>query len=375
MFESSIKLGTIMGIHVRLSRSWILVFGVTALLMSEYVRMEFPAWNPFQRYLWGLAASLLFFFSVLLHELGHSLAARFFGIRAQSITLHPFGGIAKLAREALTPVEEFWIALSGPGVNLLFGGLLAVLGLLTATTYKGVSFLMHEVSTINFVFGAFNLLPGFPLDGGRTFRALIWWLTKDYRKATQYAAVSGQILAALFMMFGIFFVFEKQGLGFIWFVMGLYLLSAARTGYEQAELRELLRTITVNDLGWEELPQVSKTLSLLEFLAQFDFGMRDRSFLVMDGQVIVGVVSLQEARLAHEQNQLTGEPIPTLADLMTPIERFERISPQTDLGSVVEKMEYSEVSLLPVVANNEFQGFVGREAITNIVRQRFGHET
>lgn len=371
LMDSAIGIGKILGITLRLHRAWIFVFLLFTFVLAGQVAGRFPGLNSFVQYGWGVVAALLFFISVVAHELGHCLASRAVGIRVHSITLHPLGGMARLAREANKPGEEFWIALAGPVMSCVLGVMLFQVAE-RAIAPGAAQFVVREIGLINILLAVFNLLPSLPLDGGRLFRAIAWWVTKDYRKATRATAWVGQGIAALTLMIGLALLFSgKVGYAFWLVLFGVYLIMAARTGYQQAQLREALRTITVGELGWEDLPQIPMGMSLAEFLAYYDFGVRDRAFLAMNGQVIGGVVTLADARRLHE-SAFTGTP--TVRDAMQPIERFERISPQTDLVSVFEKMEFAGVAHLPVVANNEFQGFIGRDAVVNLIRERLGSD-
>lgn len=372
--SSSVELGTFRGIHVRVSRAWAFIFLVVTLLLAERAASEFPAWTPGKRYSWGLCASLLFFLSVLIHELSRGLVAQANGIQVHSVTLQPFGGLARFAREALKPIEEFWIALTGPLVSLMTGAILLILAFMTETQLKSFSFMLREIGAINILLGVFNLLPGFPLDGGRVLRSAIWWFTGDFRKATYVATRFGQGVAGLFLFVGIFLLLEKRGLGLLWVLFGLYLFGAAWNGYRQAELRERLRAIHIQDVGWDELPFVPADQTATEFLDIHDFGARNRLFLVLNGEVIAGIITMELLRLLRSTLEEKDLQTVRLRDYMLPIERFERISPETDVVVALEQMEFANVPCLPVVKDNELQGFVSREAILEIIRQQFEDE-
>jgi len=247
--EASVKLGRIWGIPIGLHTSWFLVFGLlTWTLSTGYFPLEYPHLSPWLHVILGVVTSVLFFGSVLGHELGHAAIALRNRIPVKSITLFIFGGVAQISREPRTPGAEFRIAIAGPLVSfalaLFFGGVWLVSRSLPILAAPGV-YLMR----INFILAVFNLIPGFPLDGGRVLRAIVWALTKSFRQASQAAAFSGQLIAFGFIGFGIFTIFRGQLLNGAWLVfIGWFLQNAAASTYSQTNLQHAMEGITVGEV-------------------------------------------------------------------------------------------------------------------------------
>ncbi|HZV60664.1 MAG TPA: site-2 protease family protein, partial [Candidatus Eremiobacteraceae bacterium] len=206
---SGLKIGRILGIPIYIHTSWIFIFGfITWSLAVQYTQAH-PHWSTAQHWTTGVLTSLLFFASVLFHELSHSVVAQHYKIRVISITLFLFGGVARIAREPAKPSQEFNIAIAGP----LASGLLAVvfLGITLFYPYEEMTgALAFLLGWTNASLALFNLLPGFPLDGGRIFRAIVWGVTKDYSRATRIAGGSGQLVAYGMIAYGAWRAFHAD---------------------------------------------------------------------------------------------------------------------------------------------------------------------
>lgn len=186
MFKSQIRLGKLLGFPIAVDISWLLIFVlVTASLAFSYFPQRYPNWSTGLSLTMGILTSLLFFTSVLLHELGHSLVARSYGTPVSKITLFIFGGVSEITEEPKTPKEEFTMALVGPLVSLGLGVLFGLLYFATRGVSEPVAALGLFLGGINVALGVFNLIPGFPLDGGRVLRSILWGATKDLVKATR----------------------------------------------------------------------------------------------------------------------------------------------------------------------------------------------
>ncbi len=245
--KSSLRLGAIAGIEIGVHHTWLLAVGlITWSLATMLFPSYYPRWDARAYWLVGAVAALLLFVCVLLHELSHSLVARALGMPVAGITLFIFGGVSNIRGEADEPGDEFWMAVVGPLTSLALAGLawLLALGLRHAGT--PVVAVLNYLATVNFLLALFNLVPGFPLDGGRILRSLLWAVTGDLRKATRIAARIGQAIAALFISGGVVLSFQAP-LNGIWLVfIGWFLLSAA-----QASTRQL----TPSAIGYLQPPQ------------------------------------------------------------------------------------------------------------------------
>jgi Zn-dependent protease len=227
------------GIPLRVHVNWFLVMGLfTWSLSAAYLPFRYPEWNPHYHWLVGSIASLLFFGSVLAHELGHAIVANREGVKVNSITLFIFGGVAHIANEPPDADSDFRIVVSGPFASITLGAGFYILGLLT-TTLPPVSEISIYLAYMNFLLAIFNLIPGFPLDGGRIFRALIWKISGDYVKATRWATAGGFGIAILFALLGFGVIYAGSIFAGIWMVfVGGYLGFVARESYFQAKLTD-----------------------------------------------------------------------------------------------------------------------------------------
>jgi Zn-dependent protease len=365
--QVNIKLGRIFGIPVGLHASWFLIFGlVTWSLALGYFPAEYPALSPAAYWLLGALTSILFFGSVLLHELGHSLVALRNGIAVRGITLFIFGGVAQIGQEPDTPGAEFRIAIAGPltslGLALLFGALWLLdrpIPYLAAPTMW--------LARINLILAAFNLIPGFPLDGGRVLRAIVWQITGSFQRANQVASISGQVVAAGFIGVGVFIVLGGNLFNGLWLIfIGWFLQNAAAATYAQAGLKEQLRGITVGQLMTRDHPRVSTGASLQEVIEDQILASGQRCFLVVDDGHLVGVLSLRDVAAVPKAERGST----TVAQAMVPWERLSRVSPDTELMDALQEMDDRQVAQLPVVVGDRVLGMISREHLLHYVRIR-----
>jgi Zn-dependent protease len=222
MFGKTIKIAKLFGIDILVDFSWLIIFVLVTFSFGNTFLLFFPQINFPLVFLYAVVSALIFFTSVLLHELGHSVLAKRYGITVPSITLFIFGGIASIQEEPKKPKDEFMIALAGPLISLALGiGFIALAFLNLPTIYL---LIFQLLGSINLMLAFFNLLPGFPLDGGRILRSLIWTKTGDFKKATYYAARSGQIIAGFVIAGGIIQLFFTGSFGSIWLIIVGYFL-------------------------------------------------------------------------------------------------------------------------------------------------------
>jgi len=246
---ASLRLGKIFGIPIEINVSWLLIFALITYILADLFGQSQLTWSATQR--WGVAAvtSVLFFMSVLAHELTHSVVAERWGIPVRKITLFIFGGVSQLAHEARRPLIEFTIAVVGPLSSLALSGIFAGLWLLLRDASSALGAVLLILAWVNLSLGVFNMLPGFPLDGGRVLRAAVWGLTGSYWRATQVAARAGQFVGLSMIAGGIVLMFFTGGLQGAWMALiGAFLFSAATTSYRQEREKERLKEFTVGQV-------------------------------------------------------------------------------------------------------------------------------
>ena len=371
MIRNALRLGKIFGIEIGLDYSWFVVFALVTWTLSAFVFPSFyPAWPLATYWLTGLLASLLFFASVLAHELAHSVVALRTGLPVRSITLFIFGGVAQIAREPSRPAQEFLIAIAGPIMSIslgLFFGLFA----LVAHPGSPLAALSGWLSRINFLLALFNLLPGFPMDGGRVLRALLWRATGDLLRATRVASWTGRGIAYLIMLAGVLMAFLLgDWLSGLWFVfIGLFLDNAATSSYQQLALREMLHHHTARELLalQRELLSVPPELTLEQLVREYILTTGKRCFPVVGpyGRLL-GIVTL------HHVKEIPQEawPAVTVAEVMTPVERAIKVSPDEPLDKLLEQMSVDGVNQVLVVQDGRLVGLISRDQLVEFIKTR-----
>lgn len=376
------QIGRIFGIPIHVHASWLFVFFfVTWSLATGYLPDMLPGLSE-PRY-WGMGgvAALLLFASVLLHELGHSLVALRYRIPIGQITLFIFGGVAQMRKEPPHPRAEFLIAIAGPIVSFLLAGvciaLVALLESLPAgTSVQGLTALGGLLGMVNTQLGLFNLLPGFPLDGGRALRAGLWAWSKDFYRATSQAALVGLLFGIGFGLFGAFLlvgaltgtlssaVASSGG----WIVLlGAFLFSAARGSRKQAAIRASLVTVSVRDLMVNNVVALSPDISLEEAVNRYFLPYGYGGFPVVQDEKLMGIVAVRDVQTVN--NSLWASR--RIADVMQTSHDEMVVSPDATAIQALEKMISSGAERLIVVQGGELLGLLTRASIGNFIEQRY----
>jgi len=370
MARNALHLGRIWGIEIGLDYSWFVVFAlVTWTLSAHYFPLSYPFWSPNTYWLVGLLTSLLFFASVLAHELGHSLVAIRSGIPVRSITLFIFGGVARIVREPTRPLQEFWIALAGPAVSVTLGVLFGAIAVGLPDPQAPLAALAGWLSTINFVLALFNLIPGFPLDGGRVLRAVLWGISGDLLKATRAASWVGRAVAYLFILGGIvlFFMGPQYWLNGIWLAfIGWFLEHAASTSYRQLALRELLSGHVARELLVSDPPWVPRDLTLDRLVDEYILRTGRRCFPVVETDKLLGIVTLHHVKGVPPSARASTK----VEAVMTPLEETVKVAPDETLSSLLEQMTADGVNQVLVVQGERLLGLVSREQLLEFIRTR-----
>lgn len=248
--RGSIRIGKIFGIPIGLHYSWFVIFGIVTFSLSYYIYPDsYPGWSNSMYWLIGIITSLLFFCSVLAHELSHSLVSRRNGVPIKSITLFIFGGVARISRESSRASGEFKMAIAGPLSSMVIAGIFTVIWLISRNSNEPVAALSSWLAYINGSLAVFNMIPGFPLDGGRVLRSILWGATRNYRRATRIATRIGQGVAYLMIIGGLVIAFKYDWLSGIWLAfIGWFLNNAATASFSQVTLREGLGNFTAGDV-------------------------------------------------------------------------------------------------------------------------------
>ncbi len=366
--HASVRLGRIRGIPVGLHSSWFLIFALVSWSLARgYFPPAYPGLPQPAYWLLGALTSLLFFLSVFLHEMGHSAVAQRNGIPVSSITLFIFGGVAQIAREPDHPGTEFRIAVAGPVVSLLLFVLFAGLYALD----RQIPYLAapsRYLANINLILALFNLIPGFPLDGGRVLRAAVWAATGDFQRATRAAAFTGQVVAFAFMGIGLFTIIGGQVFNGLWLILiGWFLQNAAAASFAQVTVQQSLRGVSVGQVMNRDCAQVPGYLPLERIVEDRVLAGGQRCFFVTDNARLLGMLTLRDlARVPREEwNRVPASQV------MVPWERLFKVGPSDPLLNALKTMDDADIAQLPVVDEvGRILGSLSREEIMRYLRTR-----
>lgn len=361
------RIGTIWNIPISLHVSWFIIFGLLSWsLATGYFPLEYTQLSSISHWILAVVTSVLFFSSVLAHELGHSYIALKRQIPVKGITLFIFGGVAQISQEPRSATDELRVAIAGPLVSLFLAGVFALIWLLDKTIPVLAAPSIYLLR-INLILALFNMIPGFPLDGGRVLRAIVWKITGSFHKATQVASVSGQIVAFGFMGIGAIIMLSGQVFNGLWMVfIGWFLQNAAASAYSQLSVQESLKRVKVSDVMSKDLVKVPSLTPLSRLVDENILASGQRTFFVADNGSLLGMVTLRD--IVEVPKTLWG--FTTIGKIMRPFQRLLTVSPQTDLLVAMQQMDNANVAQVPVVDSNNLVGMLSREQIVRYLRLR-----
>ena len=366
--DKGIKLFKVFGIQISLNYSWFIIFGLIAWSLAQgYFPQMRPNLSLTTYWLMGLITALLLFISVLLHELSHSYVAMASGIEIKGITLFIFGGLARISREPSDARTEFKIAIAGPAVSL-------ALALVFWLTSRGVDFLMpgsvissifYYLFLINGILVAFNLIPGFPLDGGRLLRAYLWNRTDNIKEATRIASRVGKWFALLLIFAGFANIITGRLLNGIWFVfIGMFLQQAAAESYQVVVLQHSLAGVKVRDLMTSNVIAVDELLSIAELVEGYFFKYRYTSFPVVSGEELRGIITLKVVKKLPREEWAYKQ----VRDIMSGVSSDAVLHPDESVVDALRKMTTEERGRLPVVESGRLKGILARNDIMSLFK-------
>lgn len=372
MFRGGIPIGKAFGISLRLHYSWFLIFVlVTWALAAVYFPSTHPTWSLALKIGVGVITSILFFGSVLFHELMHSIVALREGIQIQAITLFFLGGVSQMTGEPKTAGDEFRMAAAGPFSSLVLGGLfLGIYYLLrgfTSETAQIIAAISQYLGLINILLGVFNLIPGFPLDGGRVLRSLIWWRSRNLQSATRIASNIGRVIGFLFIIGGIFLAFTGNFFNGIWLVLiGWFLETAASSSYKQLMLQEMLKGHIASEVMSRDCTVVPPDITIEHLVDEHILSSGRRCFPVVSGDRTEGLVTLSSIKSVPSDAR--GRTL--VRDAMTPLSQVKSVSPNEDLSNVLQILSENDINQVPVVWENKIVGIVARDNLINFINTR-----
>lgn len=355
-------IGRVLGIPIRIHFSWLIVFGLISWLLSSRYFPQVTPDLPFVSY-WvsGVLAALLLFTSVAFHELAHSWVAQKYKVKIESITLFIFGGVAQLKGEPPHARAEFWIAVAGPLSSFLLS---VVFFFLTINTTGGSKALFAYLARLNLILGIFNLIPGFPMDGGRVLRSVIWRKKKDYFYATQKASSVGRGIALFLIFFGIFSIFTGRPDGIWLMFVGWFLYSAAQASYQQATLQEILSGIKVKDIMVREMQTLDPSISLDEAVDRYFLRYGYGGFPVMDRGKFLGILTLKEVKNVPREDWGRVK----VSEVYVPHESRWEVSPEADVMKALELMIREDKGRIIVADRDQIVGLITRNGIARYIQ-------
>jgi Zn-dependent protease/CBS domain-containing protein len=364
------KIGRLAGIDLAIHPSWLLIaFLITFSLADAFFPSAIPGWTTGQYWLLGAATAVLFFASILAHEFSHALLARRFGLEVAGITLFIFGGATTVEGDARSPREEALIALAGPIASIVLGA--ALLGAAALVDAREPSVLLSWLGFINVVLGVFNLLPAYPMDGGRVLRAILWRLRGEPNAATRQAAIVGRAIGYLMVVGGVVWVLRSGDIGSgLWLALvGWFLATAAEATMQQAGVERSLSGVRVRDAMDAAPAAVSPNESVADLVSERMLRGDDRSFLVRhaDGG-LAGMVTLGDVKRLPRESW----PDARVTDIMTRFDDLATIGPEEPLADALRLLQQREVGQLPVLESESREpvGLVTRRGILRLIEAR-----
>jgi Zn-dependent protease/CBS domain-containing protein len=350
--------------------SWIFIFGLITYSFADesgLLHEFYPEWTAGQRWVVAGLIALIFFASILAHELSHSLVAKAKGIPVSGITLFVFGGVSNLGREAQSASEEFQVAIVGPLTSLAIGGLFAILWAVLHNPAPEASGIAGYLAFINAVIALFNMLPGFPLDGGRVFRAIVWARNRNLLRATRIAARTGEGVAYLLMAGGAIQFVTINAVGGVWmFLIGLFLRNASTQSYEQLVLQTTLQGLTAGQVARTDYIPVPPDITVEQLVHEHMLAGHGRYYPVLAGQELLGLITLTDAQtLPREQWDETS-----VYKAMTPFERLRTVAADEAAIRVLQLMGETDVNQVPVVDRKLLVGIISRGDIFRLIQVR-----
>ncbi len=363
--SGTFSVGRLFGVNIRVHFSWVFIFALIAWsLASSWLPGRYPGWSGGQYWVVGIVGSAMLFVCVLIHEMSHSLEAIRRGLSVRSITLFFLGGFSQIDGESRTASEEFWVSVVGPIASLALASIFGLLYLNFRSSPGQIAALLQYLMIVNFVVGVFNLIPAFPLDGGRVLRALVWRATRSEQRATRVTSLTGSVLGFGLIAVGIFFVFTNDLITGIWLVfIGWFIQSTASSARQSSAERRIATGRTVReamDEGFHAVTPGTSVQSLLEDHAAKDF---QRAYLVMLGDTLHGIVTLTDAGRApvsQRSEKWVSEVMTRAPDLVT-------LSPEDPLEEGLRLLAQRNIRQLVVMESEKPVGMLTRAGVVRVM--------
>jgi Zn-dependent protease len=364
---SKIQLFRFLGIAFLIDPVWLIIFGLMTLSLASQFSKDYPHWTSLHYWAAGLITCFLFFSSIVFHEMAHSLVAKAAGVPVRSITLFILGGLSKLGKEVHKPGVEFAVAVAGPAASIGLSVLFGFLWLLSQARWEMLSALAEWLMQINLLLALFNLIPGFPLDGGRILRSILWGIFDNFAKATRVASAVGRGAASLFFAGAVALALSGQFIYGLWSLfIGWFLWVACRQNERQIRIRESLAGLRAADLMIPNCPRVEAGSTLANVSDKFSATPQPPCLLVLEHGALKGLIQRDHIGLISPDRWLDT----AVDEVMTPLERLRRVDPSQDVLKIAETMDREDIQYVPVLDEGRLVGVLGRLEIFQILTNR-----
>jgi Zn-dependent protease/predicted transcriptional regulator len=370
--KAQIKLGRIFGVEIGLHYSWFIIALLITFSLVGHFEANNPTWSDSLRWTIAIVTALLFFASIVIHELSHAIVAKMRGLPVRSITLFALGGVAQIEKEAADAKTEFWMGIIGPITSFVIGVICLAITIALGWTppqlpRTPLPAMLMWLGVINIGLALFNMIPGFPLDGGRVLRGIVWWITGDAKRATTIAARVGQVIAFLMILYGVMQFFRGAGFNGLWIAfIGWFLLSASRESYAQMVISEGLRGLRVADVMSHDFPIVDAYSNLQTFADEHLTRTGRRFWVVTRNEQPEGIITPNEISTVPRNRW----PYTTVADVMRPLDATRTVKPDTPVTEALEVMARQDLNQLPVVNERGLAGLISRAHILQLIQTR-----
>ena len=363
--SGTFQVARIAGISIRVHLSWLLILALVSWTLSSGVfPSRYENWSEAAYWTVGVVAAVLLFVTVLIHELAHAIVARRKGIEVPSITLFIFGGVSNLGRQPKTAGEEAAIAIAGPLASFAIAGVALGVALIGGASEK-VEGMFTYLATVNLILGVFNLLPGFPLDGGRVLRAIAWKRSGSFRRATRTAAEVGKVFAYALMLLGVGFLVSGFVINGIWFmVIGWFLLGASQSEAAGVQLESVLGKLQAAEVMTTAFATAQPGDSILSVVDHQMVGQGERAVMIVLGGRVMGLVTVSDVKRVPRE-EWGNTPVQAI---MTPREKVSTVTPATSALDILSLLGERRLNQIPVIADGQMVGMVTRRELIDRIQ-------
>ncbi len=366
--KGSFLIGTIKGIRIEINISWLAAFLlISTTLATRFFPVRYPDWGQDIYWILGASVAILMLFSIIAHELSHSLVANRLGVGVKSITLFIFGGIADLEKEPDSPRKEFLVAIAGPMMSLFLVVLFRALGLMSqyASLPEYFAVVFYYLSSINLILALFNMFPAFPLDGGRVLRAAIWHFTGNLHRATRISSTIGQWFGYFLMFIGLTNMFYGNLINGLWILfIGYFVVQASQSSYQNTIVSDIFSRTMVGEFMTRDVVAINRAVSVRDAVDEYFFRYKYNVFPVEDEEGVIGLITIDNVkRIPKDEWGVTS-----LGAIVTELGEGIVVSPDETVSNVISKIFNNHIGRVLVMEEGRLVGIVSRTDIMNHLR-------